>query len=220
MTRDRVSGAALIFGALATLVIMGLHPTAHDLFGEAGRSAARLNLIVHALAIASCPVLLFGALGVNRRFPSGHVWATGAIVFWGFALVAVMCAALASGLIAPQLIQWITSGDEANRQTYHALLAYNGQVNQAFAKVHVAMSSVAILLWSIAIIARRAFARPIGWLGCVVGVGVLVGLFSGHITLDVHGFGVVILLQAAWLICVGAQMIWSRAEALDSATVR
>ena len=103
---------------------------------------------------------------------------------------------------------------------YHALLAYNGQVNQAFAKVHVAMSSVAILFWSIAIITTRAFARPIGWLGCVVGVGVLVGLFAGHITLDVHGFGVVILLQAAWLFSVGAQMIWSRTEALDDRATR
>jgi len=220
MSREKISGAALLAGALATLVVMGLHPTAHDLMGEAGRSAARLNLLVHAMAIASCPVLFFGALGLNRRFPPDQGWASGAIVFWGFALVGVMCAALASGLIAPKVIEWITSGDEANRQTYHALLAYNGQVNQAFAKVHVAMSSVAILFWSIAIITTRAFARPIGWLGCVVGVGVLVGLFSGYITLDVHGFGVVILLQAAWLFSVGVQMMWSRTEALDDRTTR
>jgi hypothetical protein len=220
MTREKISGVALIAGALATLVVMGFHPTAHDLLGEAGRSAARVNLLVHAMAIASCPVLFFGALGVNRRFPSDQGWATGAIVFWGFALVGVTSAALASGLIAPQLISWITSGDEANRPLYHALLAYNGQVNQAFAKVHVAMSSVAILLWSIAIITTRAFARPIGWLGCVVGVGVLVGLFSGYITLDVHGFGVVILLQAAWLFSVGARMIWSRTETLEQRTAR
>lgn len=220
MTRDRISGAALILGALATLVVMGLHPTAHDLFGAAGRSAARLNLFVHALAIASCPVLFFGAMGINRRFPSDHAWATGAIVFWGFALVGVMCAALASGLIAPKVIEWITSADEANRQTYHALLAYNRQVNQAFAKVHVAMSSVAILLWSVAILSTRAFARFFGWLGCIVGVVVLTGLFSGRLTLDVHGFGVVILLQAAWLISIGAQMFWSRAETVDRGTVR
>lgn len=220
MTREKISGAAFLVGAFATLVVMGLHPTAHDLMGEAGQSAARVNLLVHTLAIASCPVLFFGALGLNRRFPPDHGWATGAIVFWGFALVGVMCAALASGLIAPKLIEWMTSGDEANRQTYHALLAYNGQVNQAFAKVHVAMSSVAILFWSIASITTRAFARPIGWLGCVVGVGVLVGLFSGHITLDVHGFGVVILLQAAWLTSVGAQMMWSRSETLGGGTAR
>lgn len=220
MTREKMSGAALIAGALATLVVMGFHPTAHDLFGQEGPSAARLNLLVHGMAIASCPVLFFGALGINRRFPSDNSWATGAIVFWGFALVGVMSAALASGLIAPQLIAWITSGEEANRPTYHALLAYNGQVNQAFAKVHVAMSSVAILLWSITINTTRAFARAVGWLGCVVGVGVLVGLFAGHITLDVHGFGLVILLQAAWLFSVGAQLIWSRGASLDQSAAR
>jgi hypothetical protein len=34
----------------------------------------------------------------------------------------------------------------------------------------------------------------------------LMALFSDHLTLDVHGFGAVVLLQAIWLIMVGSEL--------------
>ena len=37
---------------------------------------------------------------------------------------------------------------------------------------------------------------------CIGGVA-LVALLSGHLRLDVHGFGIVVLLQAVWLIWIG-----------------
>src|SRR5919204_2721409 len=104
MTRDAASGAALIVGAVAGVVTMSLHPSGRDLAAAVGHSSgpAHLNLFVHALAIASLPVLFFGAIGLTRRLATepGPGLATGALVTYALAAVAVLCAAVANGLVA------------------------------------------------------------------------------------------------------------------------
>ena len=35
----------------------------------------------------------------------------------------------------------------------------------------------------------------------------LAGLLSGHIAMSAHGFGLIVLLQAAWVVAVGVSMI-------------
>ena len=40
--------------------------------------------------------------------------------------------------------------------------------------------------------------------GAVIGAAVLLGCFSGHLRLDVHGFGIVIFAQSGWLIWLGS----------------
>ena len=55
MKRDAVSGVLLIASALAFVLVMGLHPTAHGLMREETfQRTARLGMMVHALAIAAC----------------------------------------------------------------------------------------------------------------------------------------------------------------------
>ena len=213
MSRDRASGLALIAGAAASLVIMALHPTGRELHAAAGRSAgpAMLNVFVHSLAIAAAPVMFFGALAINRRFSSNDALPTLAIVFWGFAMVAVALAATASGLIAPGLIHHVVEGgDEA--AGLRDVLTYNGHVNQAFARVHVGMSSAAILLWSIAILRTRALPVRIGWYGALVAPLLLIALFSG-LRMTIHGFGLVMVLQAVWLIVMGLHLFRSEESA-------
>jgi hypothetical protein len=86
------------------------------------------------------------------------------------------------------------------------VLYYNGASNQAYAKVLVAASSVAIGIWSMEIVRTRLMRRAAGILGCIVAAVTLLILFSGHLTLDVHGFGAVVLGQAIWLIMVGLEL--------------
>jgi hypothetical protein len=40
-----------------------------------------------------------------------------------------------------------------------------------------------------------------------VGPVIVIALLSGHLTLGVHGFGLVVLAQASWFIAVGALML-------------
>ena len=96
------------------------------------------------------------------------------------------------------------SGDE--RLAAAAVLHYNGSVNQAFARVLVAASSVAIGLWSLEIVRTRLLRRGSGVLGGVIAVVTLGVLLSGRLRLDVHGFGAVVLAQAVWLVLVGVEL--------------
>lgn len=207
MSRDRASGLALIAGAAASLVIMALHPTGRELYAAAGRSSvpAMVNVFVHSLAIASTPVMFFGALAVNRRFSSNDdALPTLAIVLWGFAMVAVALAATASGLIAPGLIHHVTEGGD-DAAGLRDVLTYNSHLNQAFARIHVGMSSAAILFWSIAILRTRALPVRIGWYGALVAPVLLILLFAG-LRMTIHGFGLVMVLQAVWLIVTGLHL--------------
>ncbi|HXN84216.1 MAG TPA: hypothetical protein VN883_17170, partial [Myxococcales bacterium] len=146
MRRDAVSGAALIVGTVSGLVTMVLHPTGHQLMADYDR-IAQLAVAVHVLALTGMPITFLGALGLTRRLSSET--ATAALVAYGFATVAAMAAAVASGLIAPQVAGWTLQAGAEDRETWHALFRYNGAINQGFAKVFVAASSVAILLWSL-----------------------------------------------------------------------
>jgi hypothetical protein len=88
-----------------------------------------------------------------------------------------------------------------------ALFHYTGAINQAFAKVFVIASSAAILLWSATILAHGQLSRAAGVLGAIVGVLALLAVVIGHLRLDVHGFGAVVLCQGIWMITVGVLLI-------------
>jgi hypothetical protein len=203
MQRDIVSGICLIVGSLASMVIMVLHPTGGDVVSHANfGQLAVLNIGVHSVGIAAAPVLFFGLLGVSRRL--GHSDLTNAaLVAYGFSGVAVMGAAVASGFVATPVIQQILTIDAASRATYEALLKYTGMWNQGFATVYVVASSVAILLWSAAILKGATIARAAGVAGVAVGVGVLLAFFGGLVRPDAHGFGIVIFAQCGWFIWLG-----------------
>lgn len=215
MTRDRVSAWALIVGASAGTLVMVLHPTGHELMAAAGRSSGplRLGVLVHALAIAAIPLVFFGGIGISRALAEQRALATAALVAYGLAVVAVLSAALMSGMIATDLIERLAAADESQRVTLHALLSYTGRVNQAYAKVFVSASSVAIILWSAAMLKGRQFHRGIGVYGCVIGVLTFAGLWGGHLRLNVHGEGIVIFAQALWLILVAVRLGWTGADA-------
>ena len=214
MRRDAVSGAALIVGTVSGLVTMVLHPTGHQLMADYDR-IAQLAVAVHVLALTGMPITFLGALGLTRRLSSET--ATAALVAYGFATVAAMAAAVASGLIAPQVAGWTLQAGAEDRETWHALFRYNGEINQAFAKVFVAASSVAILLWSLSILAARTLGRAAGILGCVIGALALIGILSGSLRLDVHGFGLVVLAEGIWTLLVGALLIRLAAPATERA---
>jgi len=212
MTTERASGLALIAGTAAMIVTMLFHPTGHDLFAPGEfEAAARQNVLAHALALGSLPLSFLGALGLTRRLTGAPSLALGALVAFGFACVAVMNAAVASGFVATELAgEIVAAGGKAN-ETQAALFHFNGDVNQAFARVYVVGSSLAILAWSLAILRGGELARALGVYGCVLAPLALLGLFSGHVRLDVHGFGAIVLGQALWSGVGGALLCRPRA---------
>ena len=208
MTDDRLSGLALIAGTCGMIITMSLHPTGHVAGGQV-EPMIRMLIAVHALALACVPVQFLGAWGLSRRVASPDRLAVAGLVLYTFALLAVMNAAVADGLVTPNLLRQIvaSAGSPPAIDGWRMMSRYNFYVNQAYAQVFVAGSSVAIVLWSASTWRSRELGRGLGVYGCILGLATLLALFSGHLNLDAHGFGIVIFAQASWFIVAG-ELLW------------
>jgi hypothetical protein len=188
MTFERAGAFALIAGTLAMIVVMAHHPEGiHQ--GPGAAATLRIALIVHAVAIATTPVLTFGMFAVTRYLGATPV-ATLALVFYAFGALAVMLAATMSGLVAPRLIE---AGAD------HDLLRLSWSLNQAFATIHVGLFSAALLFYALAWGSKGVMSAVVQIAGFVIGLGVLAWLVSGTLTLNVHGMGAVVLAQGLWI---------------------
>lgn len=187
---------------------MALHPTGHDLVTNASAGDANtLNMAVHALALAAQPLLLAGLLALTLRLRDARPLAVLAYVSFAFAVAAVMIAGVASGFLAPASVSGFGSADATERVAMLNALHYTGQINQAFARVHVIFSGLAIVLWSVAFIRAQELSRGLGMYGAVAGVAQVAGVLSGTLRLDIHGFGLVVLTQGVWMVLV-ARHLW------------
>jgi hypothetical protein len=203
MTDDRKGGIALIAGSLAGITTMGLHPRARDLFAPDKLAPMAMLLIgVHALAVASLPVLFLGAFALSRRIASPDRLAIGALVVYGFALAAVLVAAIVDGFVVPSLAREIMAAAPPASEGWRIALYYNGFLNQAFARVFLVASSTSIVLWSASILRTKALAPSVAIYGFLLGPAVAIAVVSG-LRLDPHGAGLLILGQSLWFIAVG-----------------
>lgn len=208
MSDDQFSGWALIAGSAGMIITMSLHPTGRVAAAQM-ESMIRMLIGVHALALACLPVLFVGTLGLTRHLRSNHRLATTGLVVYTFALVATMSAAVADGLITPNVLRQIVESGTVQpaADIWRAISHYNFYVNQGFAQVFVAGSSLALMLWSLAAWARRELSRALTIYGCILGIASLAAMFSGYLPLDAHRFGAVVFGQAIWYIGAGVMLI-------------
>jgi hypothetical protein len=206
MTDNRMSGAALIAGMTGFIITMAFHPTGHDLLSpEHAATMMRLNLAVHSLALVCVPILFLGALGLTQHLASPNRLALSGLVLFGFAEVAVMIAAAVSGLVTPGLMRHMNA-DPSMADSWRTALALSGHLNQSFALIFVVASSAAIGLWSIAIFRSHLLSRSLALYGCIFAPLTIIFVVSGRLPLNVHGFGMVALVQAIWFIAAGVQL--------------
>jgi len=219
VTNERVSGLALIAGSLATILTLSLHPSG-PIAPERIESVARMLIAVHALALASLPFLFMGAFGMSRRLALAGRLPMVALVLYAFALVSVMNAAVADGLVSPHILREFVNATPATRDGWRMALRYNGWLDEAFAQVYVVASSLAILLWSAAMLSSAvsssmvtprsgAPTRGVGIYGCFLAPVILIAMFSGLFSRAPHALAMVVLGEALWFIAVGALLFWA-----------
>jgi hypothetical protein len=205
MTDERRSAIALIAGSVGMIITMISHPG-----GKIGPAevdhVARMLILVHSLALASIPVIFLGAWGMSRRIGGADRLAWAGLVVYAIASIAVMNAAVCDGLMAPTLMRKIVAATPETREMWQTLMNFNFQLNQAFARVYAVGSSLALVLWSVSILRYRALGRGVGVCGAVLGVATAVGICSGFLTPDRHGFGMLIFGQAIWFLIVAGEM--------------
>jgi hypothetical protein len=210
MKDNRLGGIALIVGAVSGMITMSLHPVAgaHPITPEQFEKLAPLMIGVHVLAIAGVPFSFLGALALARRLDSPSRLALAALVIYSLGLIAVMIAPAISGLVGTEIIRHVIERG-ADSEQWRTLMKYNYLINQAFAKIFVVASCSAVALWSLTIIQRRVFPVALGIYGLLLGLSLVIAMMSGALSLDAHGFGLIIFSQAIWFIVVGVLLLRS-----------
>ncbi len=208
-TSGKISGVAVILGAVGFVVTMSIHPHGFDLDAPAAELAAQamMTRLAHGIALAALPLSLFGMADFSRRTGFGRASALAGLVFYAFACAAVMSAALMSGFVQASLMDAYIEADAAGRASLPQLMHYTHDLNQAWAMVFSAGSAAAIGIWSLGFLAMKR-ERVLGWLGLAVaaGLGALLA-FGGSDALSVHGYMLTALGQGAWMIGVGL-LLW------------
>ena len=209
MNRSTIYGIALLAGALGTVITMVFHPTGSDMLQSdphASRAGQLMAVLTHSLALISYPVIVFGLTGLYREISGRVPLKTAALVSIYFGAFMVMIAGAASGLVAPEITREILkAGSDAD--LWHVLLAYNFAINQGFTKIFVVASSISLILWSLSIWSPEKYSRFVSITGFIVAGVSLLAFFAGHLSLDVHGFGLFAFAQAFWLILVGVLLV-------------
>jgi heme A synthase len=207
MNDNRLGGLALILGAVSGLVTLTFHPGGggHPLTPAQFEMLIGLIIGIHALAITGLPISFAGAVALTRQIESPLRLGLLGLVLYGFGLVAMMAAATLSGLVTPEILRHIVTRSPASDQ-WQTLMTYNHSINQGFARVGAVSFSIAILLWSILIWKRRILPAALGVYGMVSAIGVLVALFGGLLDLELHGFRIITLVQALWLLVAGVSL--------------
>ena len=195
----------MIAGAIVGVIVMAVHPQ-----GQALKTSDLIfvfNGIVHTVAIVAMPVIFVGVLALTHVLTKTGRLAILAIAFYGLALVAGVCAAAISGFVTPNIIRRISESGAADAQFWSNAGRLSWWMNQAFARILATNSAIAIMLWSIAMKRQTSFSRAISVYGIVAGVLVAVAVGSGHVRLDVHGFGAITLLETIWLVATGRALM-------------
>ncbi|HSB52864.1 MAG TPA: hypothetical protein VLD58_00835 [Gemmatimonadales bacterium] len=209
MDNPRRAGQSLLVGILLPLVVLGMHPTAHDLTADSGQRMTVVNHLVHGIALASQPIVMLGLIGLSQ-FLGWTPFTTGGIVFYSASMVGMMTAALASGFVASDVLAAAQGGAGGATPDVDLLLNYTHYWNQAFAKLGIIAAGIALVLWSLEILDGRRLSRLSGYVGVIVGIVLALGVLSGRFALNVPGIILATGLEALWMAMVGIQLI--RAE--------
>lgn len=194
---------------------MLLHPTGHDLLNQPDEIARRNEVIAvaaHSLAIFSLPLLFFGFLGLSRSLGFNNPLNLAGLIAYGVGAVAVMNAAVINGLVGPALTRKIIEADESTQIFLRLVLMNNLLLNQAFTKIFVIAASIALISWSVCLLKKGSLAQITAIAGFVVGITGLLGILTGHLRLDVHGFGLFMFAQSIWTMLAAVFMIGSKDE--------
>jgi hypothetical protein len=205
MTDERRSAITLIAGSVGMIITMIFHPGG-KIAPEQLEHMIRLSIGVHSLALLTVPVLFLGAWGMSRRLDGGDRLAWAGLVLFAFASAAVMNAGTLNGLAAPKLMRLIAAATPETRETWRMIANFSFQVNQAFARVYAVGASLAIALWSVAILRYRSLGLGVGIYGVILGLVTALAICSGLLTPDRHGFAILIFGQAIWFLIVAGEM--------------
>ncbi len=192
-TNDRVTGAILAVGSLASMLVMAHHPSdPHQMV---------LGQAVHGAMITIVGVMALGLVQFARRLGLDRLTVLAGLIAYGIAVFGDIGAATINGFVVTNLV--------AHKVDDHAMYALVWEASQALARLGVVATGVAFLLWSIALVTRSdRVGRALGGFGILAGLVPMILLATGVLSMNLHGAIPIYAGQALWMVLVGLYL-WS-----------
>ena len=226
MSNVRAGAAAMIVGAILTMLVFGFHPSHVVETPVAGPFT--LSQLVHGTALVAVPLMAFGWWQLGDWLGQEKAGPRLAVVLAFLAAATTVNAAVISNFVTPTAARISAAAHtaphaapaahktptphQAGHRPLPPLVSLSVAMNRGFAQVHVTFLSLALLLFGFALRSRSAL---LGWTGVAVGAGPLLWQFSGQFSPSTHSMPLIVFPQAVWMIAVAAVML--RGEAGSSA---
>ena len=158
--------------------------------------------LVHGILIVAAVVMVYGFLGFAMCLGLGRPLVRLGLVAYVFGSAALILAAIVNGLVFPEVAARYAERSLAEMETAGAVLAWGWEFNQALDISGVLAWSVAVCVWSLALLRLPGAWRWIGGVGVVFAVAGALAFLTGLLSFDVHGFGMYLVAQSLWCLAV------------------
>jgi len=213
-TIEKNGGIALLIFILLLLVTLVLHPAGGKVAYLIRHS--RMIIITHSIAIFSIPFGWLGFRGLSRRLGTTDFYSMLGFAFLSVAMVAVLLAATANGLVLPLFLQQYADAPPAAIDAALPLLQYNFTINKAFDYIYTVGCCMAILCWSVSILRSGQLPRWLGATGLLLFLAVMVMLVSGLAVNHLQGFRISMIGILAWTLIVAITLVQNNRHSKDS----
>lgn len=199
--RNWPSLLAIGLGSALMMLAMAHHPSGQAYSGpDAVReiaAAAAFNRTVHGVLIAIMAVLTAGYAGFSATLRPRALGRFGLAAFAVGALFESV-AGLINGFAVSGLMEHYAGAPAETLAALGPMKQTLWQLNQAFAGAGVIAMSLAVVLWSAALVRERGVLKLVGGAGILLGLAAIGALVGGWLELDVQGFGLFVAGQAVW----------------------
>jgi hypothetical protein len=198
---EQKAGTSLFVFTFLLVFTMVLHPTGGSIAHLI--EAAPMIVVTHAVAIVAIPFGWLGFWGLTKKLGIEDYWSMLGFAMVSVALIAVMLAGTANGIVMPIYLQNFKDASPVIVESIKPIIKYGLAVNKAFDYIYTGTFCVAVLSWSIAILRSKKLALWLGWLGIILSISVVIIFINGmavNTLLGLRIFGTGILL---WLLIVG-----------------
>lgn len=200
----KLTGLGLSIGSLMAVMVMVLHPPGGSLQHIVNISG--VLIFSHSLAIACMPLIAFGLWGLSRTLYGPDRLSVLALMFSIWGLGSATLAGTINGLVLPQFAaQFVDGGTDA--ASLDAVLHYGSYFNKSLGYIFMAAITVAILLWSIAVLSTKHLTRWLGYYGLIVGIIGLLALCSSSNMSSLSLFSTFVFGMVSWLLAAGLLLI-------------
>lgn len=211
---NRGYGFLLIGASVVMVTFMAMHPTVHvhdpESFVDEMTGIAHLNNIVHGSLIATMGLVVLGLSGLCSQLGWRSMLVRGGFIAYVMGALGGMFAAITNGFVVGLLMEYTDGDADTVLDRLDATLSALHVFSEICSQLFVIAASVAVMAWSINMLLKSGGMRIVGVVGLTVGILPLALLLVGHLRMNVHGFGLFVLLQAVWYISASVLLIRAR----------